>query len=75
MADAGTGVKAIAAATGKTYVVRAVATVHGENDQPPGACIGTPTGARGNLRDSDDTPSQHGYPPQNWSIHFDVAVP
>ncbi len=42
-------------------------------NQEPG--IGTPHGARGNLRDSDDTPSQHGYDLHNWAVHFDVAVP
>jgi hypothetical protein len=44
-------------------------------NQPTAACIGTPTGARGNLRDSDDTASKHGYDLQNWAVHFDVAVP
>jgi hypothetical protein len=44
-------------------------------NQAAGACIGTPNGARGNLRDSDDTPSQNGYALQNWAVHFDVAVP
>lgn len=44
-------------------------------NQTPMTCIGTPRGARGNLRDSDNTPSQHGFPLHNWSVHFDVAVP
>ncbi|MBX3226212.1 MAG: hypothetical protein KIT84_28430 [Labilithrix sp.] len=44
-------------------------------NQDVGGCIGTPRGARGNLRDSDDTPSKHGYDLHNWSVHFDVAVP
>lgn len=44
-------------------------------NQAPFTCIGTPRGARGNLRDSDATPSKHGYDLHNWSVHFDVAVP
>jgi len=35
---------------------------------------GPMTGARGNLRDSDPTPSRHDYPLYNWAVHFDVAV-
>lgn len=37
-------------------------------------CAGPASIARGNLRDSDDTPSQAGYPLPNWSVHFDEAV-
>jgi hypothetical protein len=36
---------------------------------------GLQTGARGNLRDSDATPSRYGYPLYNWCVHFDEAVP
>jgi hypothetical protein len=39
---------------------------------------GTPgpqTGVRGNLRDSDPTPSLYGNALQNWGITYDVAVP
>ena len=47
-------------------------------NQPAGGCIGPGTayagGARGNLRDSDDTPSQYGYDLWNWSVAFDVPV-
>lgn len=32
------------------------------------------TGARGNLRDSDATPSRFGYPLYDWCVHFDAAV-
>ncbi|MDF2698247.1 MAG: Endo,4-beta-xylanase precursor [Labilithrix sp.] len=39
------------------------------------SCIGTPNGARGNLRDSDATPSKYGYDLHNWAVSFDVAVP
>jgi hypothetical protein len=44
-------------------------------NQDPGSCIGTPDGARGNIRDSDDTPSKHGYDLHNWAVNFDVDVP
>jgi len=44
-------------------------------NQIPFTCIGTPNGARGNLRDSDATPSKHGYELHNWAVNFDVAVP
>lgn len=40
-----------------------------------GGCAGSGTVARGNLRDSDATPSENGYPLWNWSVHFDVPVP
>jgi hypothetical protein len=36
---------------------------------------GPETGARGNLRDSDATPSRHGYALYNWCVHFEEAVP
>lgn len=48
-------------------------------NQPIPGCIGPGVkasgGARGNLRDSDDTPSLSGMPLYNWSVSFDVAVP
>ena len=48
-------------------------------NQPAGSCIGPGTtfggGARGNLRDSDDAPSQYGYDLQNWGVQFDLPVP
>jgi hypothetical protein len=37
-------------------------------------CAGPGTIARGNLRDSDVTPSENGYDLFNWSVHFDVAL-
>lgn len=40
-----------------------------------GARAGLSTGAHGNLRDSDATPSQNGYPLHDWCVHFDEAVP
>jgi hypothetical protein len=40
-----------------------------------GAPSGPKTGARGNLRDSDPTPSLAGHPLYNWCVHFDEAVP
>jgi hypothetical protein len=44
-------------------------------NQAPLSCIGTPRGARGNLHDSDTTPSKDGYDLHNWAVTFDVAVP
>jgi hypothetical protein len=38
-------------------------------------CAGSGTIARGNLRDSDDTPSQSGYDLSNWAVHFDEPIP
>ena len=40
-----------------------------------GAPAGLQTGARGNLRDSDATPSRNGYALFDWCVHFDEAVP
>jgi hypothetical protein len=40
-----------------------------------GARGGPTTGPRGNLRDSDTTPSRDGYDLYNWCIHFDVPAP
>ena len=38
--------------------------------------IGGPTaGPRGNLRDSDATPSKNGSPLYDWAVHFDEPVP
>ncbi|MDB4938686.1 MAG: hypothetical protein JWP87_5658 [Labilithrix sp.] len=41
----------------------------------PETCPGPQTGPRGNLRDSDDTPSNYGYSLFNWSVSFDAAIP
>lgn len=40
-----------------------------------GSLAGPTTGPRGNLRDSDATPSPGGYDLFNWCVHFDAAVP
>jgi hypothetical protein len=40
----------------------------------PHSCPGRFVGPRGNLRDSDATPSQYGYELFNWAVHFDVPV-
>jgi hypothetical protein len=40
-----------------------------------GNCIGPWQGARGNLRDSDDTPSEYGDELFNWAVHFRTAIP
>ena len=38
-------------------------------------CIGPQHGPRGNLRDSDATPSRLGKKLYNWGVHFDEPVP
>lgn len=40
----------------------------------PQTCPGRFVGPRGNLRDSDTTPSQASYPLYNWGVHFEVPV-
>jgi hypothetical protein len=39
-----------------------------------GCLAGGHTSARGNIRDSDTTPSQVGYDLFNWSVHFDLPL-
>jgi hypothetical protein len=41
----------------------------------PMTCPGQTSGPRGNLRDSDKTPSQSGYELFNWGVHYAVAIP
>jgi len=41
----------------------------------PMSCPGRFVGPRGNLRDSDTTPSQYGYELFNWGVHYSVAIP
>jgi hypothetical protein len=41
----------------------------------PGALGGPTSGPRGNVRDSDATPSRNGYALYNWCVHFDMAAP
>ena len=38
------------------------------------SCAGSQAGARGNLRDSDMTPSNYGYELFNWGVHFEMAI-
>lgn len=40
-----------------------------------GAAGGLRTGPHGNLRDSDTTPSRHGYELFDWCVHFDEPAP
>ncbi len=77
-------VSSVALASADTVVITLPAAPAGAvrlryaQNQPATACIGPGTvysgGARGNLRDSDDAPSQYGYDLWNWSVAFDVAV-
>ncbi|MBN9166543.1 MAG: hypothetical protein J0I07_36750 [Myxococcales bacterium] len=41
----------------------------------PQTCPGPKTGPRGNLRDSDATPSQDGSDLANWAVAFDATIP
>lgn len=41
----------------------------------PQTCPGPKTGPRGNLRDSDATPSRDGADLTNWAVAFDAAIP
>lgn len=41
----------------------------------PGHVGGREEGPRGNLRDSDATPSLYGHTLYNWCVHFDEAIP
>ncbi len=69
--DGATGVKIKLSAvpTGPNSRVRYAMT------SVPKAKAGPTTGPRGNLRDSDKTPSLHGYDLYNWAVHFEVPVP
>ena len=40
----------------------------------PHSCPGRFVGPRGNLRDSDTTPSQYGYELFNWGVHFETPI-
>jgi hypothetical protein len=40
----------------------------------PHTCVGPTVGPRGNLRDSDPTPSNYGYSLHNWAVHFSVPI-
>jgi hypothetical protein len=40
----------------------------------PRTCPGNTRGPRGNLRDSDATPSNYGYELFNWAVHFEVPI-
>ena len=50
-----------------------------QNGNPTVGCIGNGVayagGARGNVRDSDATPSRYGYDLWNWGANFDFAAP
>lgn len=52
-----------------------------QDTNPATRCIGSPNGARGNLRDSDTWPSYYAGPDgqpytlQNWGVMFDAPIP
>jgi hypothetical protein len=69
------------AVTGPTIVTVKLAGPPGANGRlryahtgSPGAAAGPTTGPRGNLRDSDRTPSLNGHELFNWCVHFDQPV-
>lgn len=57
------------APAGTTRLWYAMQTIDGNQ------CIGPEFGPRGNLRDSDATPSRLGNKLYNWGVHFDEPVP
>ena len=85
--DAGNLVGSAAAIAGPDTVTITLAAAptgalrlrYAQNEPSPG-CIGPGTqgfggGARGNLRDADNTSSLYGYDLHNWAVNFDAAVP
>jgi len=81
--SAGTpAIASVAVTAPDTVTITLAATPTGTNrrltyaqNAPSPACPGPTQGPRGNLRDSDATPSLYGYSLYNWAVHFDVAVP
>jgi hypothetical protein len=73
VAISGPDTVAITLASAPTGAKKRVA--YAQNVVPGSACPGPTAGARGNLRDSDATPSKYGYDLVNWAVHFDIAVP
>ena len=72
----------VALAGADTVTITLSATPTGDNPRlryaftgASGALGGAATGPRGNLRDSDITPSRNGYALYNWCVHFDVEAP
>ena len=68
--------------TGADTVVITLSAVPGANGRlryaftgTSGALGGPTTGPRGNVRDSDTTPSRNGYALYNWGVHFDLPAP
>lgn len=70
VALSGTDTVVIALATAASTSMR----VRYAMNATPQTCPGPQTGARGNLRDSDDGVSSYGYVLPNWAVHFDVPV-
>ncbi len=81
-------ISTVAVTSADTVTITLAAAPSGTNmrlryaqNQPVPGCIGSGTqagltgGARGNIRDSDNTTSQYGYDMYNWGVNFDIAVP
>jgi hypothetical protein len=79
-------ISAVSLSSGSTVHIRLGAALHGANNRlryayaqaegyacPSSAltCNGSRTGPRGNLRDSDSTPSLHGNALFNWAVQFE----
>jgi hypothetical protein len=80
------GITSVALAGPDTVTITLAAVPSGVNmrlryaqNTPSPGCIGPGTvyggGARGNLRDSDATPSLYGYDLSNWGAPFELPVP
>lgn len=75
-------ISSVAVTAPDTVTITLASTPTGSNkhltyaqNAPSPACPGPTQGPRGNVRDSDTTPSLYGYSLYNWSVHFDLTVP
>ena len=81
--SAGTpAISSVAVTAPDTVTITLASTPTGANkhltyaqNAPSPACPGPTQGPRGNVRDSDTTPSMYGYSLYNWAVHFDLVVP
>ena len=75
-------ISSVAVTAPDTVTITLASTPSGANkhltyaqNAPSPACPGPTQGPRGNVRDSDTTPSMYGYSLYNWAVHFDLVVP
>lgn len=81
-----TAITSVVVSAPDTVTITLAATPTGANkrlryaqNQTASTCVGPGTdgqmgGARGNIRDSDATPSRHGYDLSNWGVNFDEVA-